>query len=291
MPTFPRKKRVTYPFDDQARARLVSADQWNFNSSTQYSDDSDSLSLSNLVHGFFEEEDTNSSSEDSAFDESDSDRVDSVKDLADSVTDSSGLAISLYNADTYRNLLSAHVSEAAEKFGFLREREAALFRQKVVAFLRDRRHNAAVCETTPDALGGSHEFIDVVHSDAAKWRYFVDLDFHAQFKIVRPTRRFSDVLAAVPCIFVGCEEELKRTVSKLCEALMWCFRSKGLPVPPWRKNRYMQNKWFGPCRRTADPVQMAVNSTSCRSVGFDDTDFEAEGVVLFGQDDPSRNVY
>ncbi|KOM37790.1 hypothetical protein LR48_Vigan03g117200 [Vigna angularis] len=297
MRTFLRKKRVTDPFDDQARARLVGADHWNFNSSsTQCSGDSDSLSLSNLVHGFFEE-DTNGCSEDKQFDDSDCDRVDSVKDT-DSASNSASLAISLYNGDAYRNLLIAHVSEAVEKFAILKEQNATRFRGNVAGFLRDRRHNAVVCETIPDPSGGSHEFIDVVQSGSTTWRYFVDLDFHAQFEIARPTQLFSEVLTAVPCIFVGCAEELKQTVSKLCEALRQCFRSKGLPVPPWRKNLYMQNKWFGPCRRSAepvrmaaDPVRMAANGVSCRLVGFDNTVFEAGSGALFGQDDPSRSVY
>ncbi|ESW12689.1 hypothetical protein PHAVU_008G134000 [Phaseolus vulgaris] len=289
MPSFPRKKRVTDPFDDQARARLVGADHCNFNSGTQSSGDSDSLSLSYLVHGFLEE-DADKCREDSVFDDSDCDRVDSTEDSGDSMSDSASVAISLsYNADPFRKLLIAHVSEAAEKFSFLRERNPKLFRRNVAAFLRDKRHNAAVCETAPDASGGSHEFIDVVQSGATMWRYFVDLDFRAQFEIARPTRRFSDVLAVVPGVFVGCAEELKRTVSTLCDALRRSFKNKGLPVPPWRKNGFMQNKWFGPCRRTADPVRMSVNGVSCRLVGFDDTVMEA-GRVL-GQDEQNRTVY
>ncbi|XP_014497528.1 uncharacterized protein LOC106759030 [Vigna radiata var. radiata] len=285
MPTFPRKKRVTDPFDNQARARLIG--HWNFNStSTQCS--GDSLSLSNLVHGFLEE-DTNS--EDKVFDDSDCDRVDSVKGSDDIASDAARVAISLYNADSYQNLLIAHVSEAVEKFAILKEQNARLFHQKVAVFLRDRRHNAMVCETTPDTCGGNHEFIDVVQSGSTTWRYFVDLDFRTQFEIARPTQRFSEVLAAVPCIFVGCAEELKRIVFTVCEALRHCFRNKGLPIPPWRKNLYMQNKWFGPCRRSADPVRMAVNGVSCRLVGFDNTVFETGSGVLFGQDDPSRSVY
>jgi len=290
MPTFPRKKRVTDPFDEHARARLFGADQWKFQSGTQYSDDSDSLSLSYLVHGFLEGDiDKASSDEDSVFDGSDCDRVDSTKDLPSLVSDSANVAISLpTNEDPYCNLLIMHVSEAVEKFAFLRERNRMLFRRKVAAFLWERRHNAAVCETKQDTSRWSHEFIDVIHSEAVTWRYFVDLDFRAQFEIARPTKQFSDVLATVPSIFVGCAEKLKRTVSKLCEALSLSFRTKGLPVPPWRRNRFMQNKWFGACRRNAEPVQMAVNGDNCRLVGFEDTVSEAGRVR---QGERSRTVY
>jgi len=107
---------------------------------------------------------------------------------------------------------------------------------------------------------------------------------------------------------LGCAEELKRTVSKLCDALSLSFRTKGLSVPPWRRNWFMQNKWFGACRRNVDPihsrnadqvrmavnrdscrlVRMSVNCDSCRLVGFDNTVAEAGRVR---QDDRSRIVY
>ncbi|KAK7395406.1 hypothetical protein VNO78_15964 [Psophocarpus tetragonolobus] len=269
MKGFTRKKRVTDLLDDEARARLVGADH------RQLSSD-ESLCLSHLVQSFLQQ-DTNSGDSDSVCDDSDGDPVDS---LNDSVSDSASVALSISNyadsdsdSDSYRNLLIAHVSEALEAFAFLRERNASLLRRSVAAFLRERRHDAAVCETARDC--SSHEFVDVVRPGAATWRYFVDLDFRAQFEIARPTRRFSEALAAVPGVFVGGEEELKRTVSTVCDAARRCFRSRGLPVPPWRKIRFMQNKWFGPCRRTANPVPRGANGVSCRLVGFDDVVFEA----------------
>ncbi|CAJ1921210.1 unnamed protein product [Sphenostylis stenocarpa] len=279
MSSFIRKKRVTDLLNDQARARLVGGHYRNLNSCDQLSGEGESPSLSYLVHGFLEE-DTCVCSEDSVFDDSDCDRVDSVDDSSDSVSDSSSVAISpSITTDPYRNLLIAHVTEGAEKFAFLREQNAILYRRNVAAFLRERRHDAAVCETAGDASGGSHEFIDVVQPGAATWRYFVDLDFRAQFEVARPTRQFAEVMNTVPGIFVGRAEELKRTVSTLCDALRRCFRSRGLPVPPWRKNRFMQNKWFGPCRRTMDPVRLAVNGVSCKLVGFNDVVLEAGRVV------------
>lgn len=73
----------------------------------------------------------------------------------------------------------------------------------------------------------SHEFIDVVQSSSATWRYFVDLDFRAQFEIARFTRRFAEALASVRGLFVRGAEELKRTVSMACDAARRCFRSRG----------------------------------------------------------------
>ncbi|TKY66196.1 hypothetical protein E2542_SST09063 [Spatholobus suberectus] len=152
MPGFVRKKRVTDPFDDEARARLVGADHRQLSSGSQHSGDGDSLSLSHLIHGFLEE-DTNRDEADSVTDDSDTVRVDS----ADSASDSPSVAAALSNnADPYKNLLLAHVSEAAENFAFLRERNASLFRRSVAAFLRERRHDAAPRVHRRGPIGGRH---------------------------------------------------------------------------------------------------------------------------------------
>lgn len=300
MMNFARKKRVTDPFDDEAKARLVGGDLRQLSgvsSGSEHSGAGESPCLSELVHGFFLED--NGDECDSVGNDFDSDRVDSVSDCMDSVEDL--LRLSAVNSnnntvDSYKSLLHAHVSEAAEKFAFLRERKSvSVYRRNVMSFLRDKGHNAAICKTRWDSSGGitagSHEFIDVVRSGPSTWqnRYFVELDFAGQFEIARPTSGYSEILSFVPGIFVGTAEELKRTVFALCGAAKRCLRSRGLSVPPWRKNRYMQNKWFGPYRRTANPVQgnpvpVAVSSFSgaqCKLVGFDDAVSEARRGGVF----------
>ena len=72
-------------------------------------------------------------------------------------------------------------------------------------------------------------------------------------------RRFSKALAAIPGVFVGGTEEMKHTVSTTHDAARRCFRSRGLPVLPWRKNRFMQNKWLGPCHRTARDISIGFS--------------------------------
>ncbi|XP_004492292.1 uncharacterized protein [Cicer arietinum] len=283
MPIISRNKRLTGIFDQDARARLTvtnSQKLTSFNTGSVYSSDSDgdSLSLSDLVHSFLEEH-TNGNNDDSAPNELDSDRVDSFADSSDLKRLN---AVFMKNADCYRNMLLEHVTEASENFSFLKEQNVSIFRQSVAAFLREKGHDAAVCVTAWDisSVGGAtasnHEFIDVVKIGSATWRYFVDLEFRAQFEIARPTPQFSEVLSSVPDVFVGGEKELKRTVLIVCDAAKKCFRSRALSIPPWRKNRFMQNKWFAPCRRTVYTVQgkpvrvTAVNGVSCRLLGFDD---------------------
>lgn len=253
-------------------------------------DHSSSLSLSELVRSFLENE-TQSPSQ--ATDLDDSARVDPVDDVT--IADIQRLSSNNNVVDPYRNVLSTHVSEAMNKFAFLRTKNVSIFNRNVMQFLRDKGHNAAICKTKWDSssssnggvTAGNYQFIDVVSSST--WqnhhrRYFVDLDFSSQFQIARPTARYTNILCTLlPDVFVGTEEELKRSVSFMCDAAKRCFRSMGLSVPPWRKNRYMQNKWFGSYRRTTNPVQgnpvqvvvSEVTGPNCRFVGFDDVVSEA----------------
>ncbi|XP_045797828.1 uncharacterized protein LOC123892017 [Trifolium pratense] len=271
MAIFSTNKQITNLFHDNSRAPLV-----------HYSGDDDSLSLSHLVHSFLEEN-TNVNN-DSVANEFDSDRVDSV-DESESSTLKRLKAVFSNNADNYRNKLLEHVYVALENFAFLRERNFSIFRRSVAAFLREKGHDAAVCVTSWEAYdgtvtAGSHEFIDVVRKGSATWRYFVEIEFRAQFEIAKPTRQFSEVLNTIPGVFVGGEIEMKRSVSILCDAAKRCFRSREVSIPPWRRNRFMQNKWFAPCERTTNSVQgkpvrvTAVNSVSCRLLGFDDVVME-----------------
>lgn len=281
-----RKKRVTDPFDDEAKARLVGGDHRQLSyvsSGSEHSGtgDDDSPCLSELVHDFLED---NGDSCDSAGNDFDSERVDSVTDCMDSVEELLNLSASTVS-DSYKSLLLLHASEAAEKFAFLKEQNVSSYRRNVMSFLREKGHNAAICKTRWDSSGGvtagNYEFIDVVQSGPSSWhkRYFVDLDFAAQFEIARPTSEYTEFLSYyVPRVFVGTEDELKRTVRVLCGVAKRCFGKRGLSVPPWRKNRYMQNKWFGSYKRTVNPVHMTVSAVSgakCRFVGFDDAVSEA----------------
>ncbi|XP_058741435.1 uncharacterized protein LOC131613811 [Vicia villosa] len=279
MAVFSGHKGVSGFFDEEARARLIALDHRN---QTVYSDDNDPISLSALVHGFLEEHTNNK--ENSVTNEFEADRVDSNNDslLLKRLND-----VFSNNADHYRIKLLEHVSEAIDLIAFSKERNLSNFRKTVAAFLREKGHDAAVCVTTWNAYdgaitAGSYEFIDVVQTGFITRRYFVDLEFRAQFEIVRPTQRFSEVLSSVPGVFVGGETELRRFITILCDAAKRCFMSRELSIPPWRKTRFMKNKWFASSRRTDNPVHgkpvkvTAVNGVSCRLLGFDDVVMETK---------------
>ncbi|XP_054781299.1 uncharacterized protein LOC129295402 [Prosopis cineraria] len=291
-----RKKRVTDPLDDDAKARLVGDYHRQFSYGSSGSEhsgdgDGDSLCLSELVLDFLEDNEVKCKSETN---ELDPDRVDVEDDGSELIDDMIRRLSVANNMDSYQKLLLTHVSEAVEEFEFLRG-NVSVFLRNVMGFLREKGHNAAICKTRWDSssgvTAGNYDFIDVIQSGSSSWqsRYFVDIDFAAQFEIARPTCKYSEILSSLPSIFVGTAEELKRIVQAMCNAAKRCFRSRGLSVPPWRKNRYMQKKWFAPYRRTTNPVQAntipvvvpAMTGANCRLVGFDDVCSEARHGGVF----------
>ncbi|KAK2662715.1 hypothetical protein Ddye_001289 [Dipteronia dyeriana] len=274
MQAFVRAKRVTDPLNDKVKAQLVGSFLSSGSDHSAAHDDDDSPCLSELVHDFLEHE---TKDQPTGYD-SDSDRVDSAMDSTDKLEDI--LIRTTGNVDLYKNLLLTHVLRAMELFSCLRQQQSIL-RRKVMSFLRELGHNAAICKTKWNSSGGlnagNNEFIDVVQSTSQN-RYFIDLDFASEFQIARPTNEYKRILESVPIVYVGKSEELKRIVKATSDAAKKSLRARDLTLPPWRKNRYMQNKWFGPYKRTINPIPAVSlppllpslnKGVLCRWVGFD----------------------
>lgn len=285
MAGFVRTKRVTDPLDARVRDRLVgreSSELGYASSGSEHSATDDWPCLSELVNGFLEEDDSETRSPEN---DSDLDRVDSVSERVDSTESILRSSAASSNADAYKRRLLAHVTEATELLSHLRSSKAK-FRRSVMSYLRESGHNGAICKTRWDSSGGltagNHEFIDAVveptGTSVQNRRYFVDLDFAAEFEIARPSVHYSKLLESLPRVFVGSGDELKRIVRAMCEAAKRSLKITDLSIPPWRKNRYMQNKWFGPYRRTTNlvpenssPAAISLPSAvKCRWVGFND---------------------
>ncbi|XP_021907516.1 uncharacterized protein LOC110821854 [Carica papaya] len=279
MAGLPRPKRVTDPLRDKVRAQLFGGHHLSYGSSgSEHSAEDDSPCLSELVHGFLEDDPR---AEPSGYD-SGSDKIDSTVDFTELIQEVERF-VATSNVDPYRNLLWKHISKATEMFACFRS-QPPIFRRNLMLFLREMGHNAAICKTKWDSSGGltagNYEFVDVVYSRGAacQVRYFVEVDFASEFEIARPTDEYPRLLQALPRVFVATSEELKRIVRIMSDAARRSLKSRGLSQPPWRKNRYMQNKWLGPYRRTSSatpassftPSIPAVNAVKCRSVGFDD---------------------
>ncbi|KAL8215097.1 hypothetical protein R6Q57_004548 [Mikania cordata] len=305
MPIFARVKRVTDPLDDRVKDRIVGRDRSELvyvSSGSEHSagsgehndDSSSSLCLSELLDCFLPqgggaEEDgeqcnlnaddndfpmiSNDKEVDSDF-ESDSDRTDEIIERLISILNNQ-------NVDRFRNVLQANVLKAMEVFQSTRSNKQ-IFHRNVMLFLQNLGYNAAICKTKWESSGGltsgNYEFIDVVRSDSGT-RYYIDGNFSGEFDIARETEHFRRIRQHLPAVYVGKSEDLKQIVKLLSDATRLSLKSRGLLIPPWRKNRFMQNKWFGPYRRTVNytpanisPVVQPANATpatvKCRSIGF-----------------------
>ncbi|EPS70244.1 hypothetical protein M569_04516 [Genlisea aurea] len=225
--------------------------------------------------------------------------VEEVEEEEDSSVCESGLrdlesiVMRIDGRDGFREVLKSRVVEAAEKVRSLSipRTEGDVrrsVRRSVMAILRDGGYNAAVCKTrwekSAGITAGSYEFIDVVDESSSK-RYIVELDFCAEFQIARPTAAYQRMLRLLPPIFVGACDEMRQILAAMSESARRSLRSRDLQRPPWRKLRFMQNKWLAAYRRTTNahaPPSVEKNSTvKCRTVGFDAA-VRGEGLFPWG---------
>ncbi|KAL8146699.1 uncharacterized protein LOC141690664 [Apium graveolens] len=273
-----RRKKVTDPFDDKVKARI-----FGFSSGSEHSahtndvDEDDSPCLSNLLCGFLDQQDP----PEDLHEYENENNSDSNDDTAHQIinVDLEILIKALRNEDNdhFRNVLVTHVSKAIEIFWFVKS-NVSLLRRNVMAFLRSGGYNAGICKTKWEKCGGlsggDYEFIDVLKSDDPKSdRYFIDLNFANEFEIARQTKEYQQLVQTLPRVFIGKCGQLKQIVKIISDGTRKSLKSGGLLLPPWRKNRFMQNKWFGPYRRTLNLVPDNVASpgkqmVKCRSVGF-----------------------
>ena len=98
---------------------------------------------------------------------------------------------------------------------------------------------------------GDYECIDVNYGGN---RYIVETSLMAEFEIARPTNQYTSLLDVFPLVFVGKVEELKRVVRTMCSAIKDSMKTMDMHVPPWRRNSYMQAKWFNTYKRTINEV-------------------------------------
>ncbi|XP_051143662.1 uncharacterized protein LOC127260057 [Andrographis paniculata] len=280
---FVRTKRATDLLDDEARARIVGLDRCGsdvFSSGSEHSGQADddfdaSSSLSDPFFGFGVEE---AGDETPEIGESDCERDPSICEL-NCVNVDLIERILLDEGDVFKKQVRDCVLRAVQVFSCLKSNEQ-IMRRNVMAYLRNCGWNAAICKTKWQSCGGlaagEHEFIDVVRTEYSA-RYFIDLDFAAEFEIARPTNSYECLLQHLPRIFVGASDDLKQILKLASDSARRSLKSSGLHLPPWRKHRFMQNKWFGPYRRTTNLFPASFSSPSpektsysfkCRVVGF-----------------------
>lgn len=96
--------------------------------------------------------------------------------------------------------------------------------------LKNLRHTFLTC-TAPGVL------------EPCRKQYVVDPLFKEQFEIAKPSQRYATLLAALPDVFVGPEENIIPLVSFLSAELAASFKATGAVLPPWRQTASMLSKW------------------------------------------------
>lgn len=273
-----RAKRVTDPLDDRVRACLCGATSTS--SGSEHGGDSaagSSCSLSDLVDGFlFDDGVVDCPSVVEMKDDDSEEEEDHRRRRFDAAGAVRELISRVGEDDAFWRRLCAAVARAAAMSAAVQGCRKT-FRRAVMGCLRDAGYNAAVCKTKWESsgglAGGSHEFVDVLAGGGGKgWggrRYIVELDFAGAFEIARPTAEFRAATAELPAVMVGRAEEVKQVVRAVAEVMRRSMKEAGMHLPPWRKGRYLQNKWLGPyCRTTSVAASPAPDVVPCRSVGF-----------------------
>lgn len=118
-------------------------------------------------------------------------------------------------------------------------------------------------KTSQRSIPGDYEYVDVNISGN---RYVVEVYLAGEFEIARATKDYTSLLEEFPPIFVGKQEELKQIVRIMCRAIKGSMKSLEMHVPPWRRNVYMQAKWFGSFKRSTSAAP--TRKESVRGTGF-----------------------
>ncbi|KAJ1381884.1 hypothetical protein SESBI_44733 [Sesbania bispinosa] len=144
-------------------------------------------------------------------------------------------------ATNCRNCLMREVSRRLQKAGF----------------------NSAICKTkwrsSPDIPSGEHKFLDVIESTKkGEVRVMVELNFRAEFEMARGSEEYNRLVRKLPEVFVGKVERLSNLIKILCMAAKRCMKEKKMHMGPWRKHRYMQAKWLGPCERNTSTTPLSM---------------------------------
>ncbi|XP_068668935.1 uncharacterized protein [Aristolochia californica] len=285
-----RFKRATAPFDETARARLCQS------SGSEHSAGSSSLELADLFGSFIERNDGGDHRDGSEMEVENcrEEEVDEAEERmmskkkkrrsekvveGDSESDTEETLERLFRVTDATARILAETERAMVKVGKV-EREG----RALMAELRERGLDAGICksrwEKTSRYPAGEYEYIDVVAGDD---RYVVETNLASKFEIARPSGRYLALLALFPPIFVGKPPALKRVIRLMCAAAKESLKSSELHLPPWRRNGYVQAKWFGAHKRTTN-LSPAKNSLSTGGgcAGKRDVGFTAAVVAVTG---------
>ncbi|KVI04284.1 Protein of unknown function DUF506, plant [Cynara cardunculus var. scolymus] len=95
---------------------------------------------------------------------------------------------------------------------------------------------------------GEHTYIEVLDTSNSKKgviRVIVELNFRAEFEMVKASQEYIRLISRLPEIYVGKTERLELLIKTLCSASKKCMKDRKMHIAPWRKLKYMQAKWHG----------------------------------------------
>ncbi|XP_054778738.1 uncharacterized protein LOC129286752 [Prosopis cineraria] len=127
--------------------------------------------------------------------------------------------------------------------------------------------NTAICKTKwrtspPDIPSGEHNFMDVVDSTSSRKgepiRVIVELNFRPEFEMAKASQEYNRLVRQLPEVFVGKVERLRTLIKIMCMAAKRCMKENKMHMGPWRKQRYMQSKWLGPCERNTSTASFSM---------------------------------
>lgn len=93
----------------------------------------------------------------------------------------------------------------------------------------------------------------------------IELNFRAEFELGRASEDYNRLVRRLPEMFVGKVDRLASVIKVLCKAAKKCMKDKKIHMGPWRKQRYMQLKWLGSCKKTMSSVTPHLSMGSAYS--------------------------
>ncbi|XP_065847814.1 uncharacterized protein [Euphorbia lathyris] len=267
-----RMKGMAAVFNDAVRMRLCQSSSGSEHYSPEDSDD-----LSDLVNSFIETDFTN---HDPEVNNQDPVNESNLEESANYCSDSE-------NNNKLQNLLSNQdeddeIRRIIQVVGeMIEEKSSQGFNKRtLMSHLRHHGFDAGLCKSRWGKFGknppGEYEYIDV-NMDGN--RFIIDVNLATEFEIARPTTAYTTLLNCFSKIFIGKPENLKQIVRLMCSAVRLSMKKMKLHVPPWRRNRYMEVKWFGPYKRTINEISAKNNAISF--VGKPSIGFEAFSVKSY----------
>lgn len=103
--------------------------------------------------------------------------------------------------------------------------------------------------------------IDNTNPKKGEVRVMIELNFQAEFEMARGSDEYNKLVQKLPEVFVGKVERLGNLIKILCNAAKKCMKDKKMHMGPWRKHRYMQAKWLGPCERNTSTTPLPMGNS------------------------------